>query len=140
MKINSEGFKLERTLILIKPDGVQRKLIGEIISFYERKNLNIIELKMLSVDRQTAERHYEEHRGMPYFEKLVDFITSGRLCALVIEGENAVEIVRKINGDKDPLKSELGSIRGTYTSEKTMNLVHASDSKESAEREIKIWF
>lgn len=131
---------MERTLILIKPDGVQRKLIGEIISFYERKNLNIVELKMLSVDRQTAERHYEEHRGMPYFEKLVDFITSGRLCALVIEGENAVEIVRKINGDKDPLKSELGSIRGTYTSEKTMNLVHASDSKESAEREIKIWF
>lgn len=131
---------MERALVLIKPDGVERKLMGEIISFYERKNLNITALKMVKVSRETAEKHYEEHRGRPYFESLINYITEERLCALVIEGENVIETVRKINGDKDPAKADMGSIRGKLSCDKTRNLVHASDSLESAEREISIWF
>ncbi|MDP4088765.1 MAG: nucleoside-diphosphate kinase [Bacillota bacterium] len=131
---------MERTLVLIKPDGVERKLIGEIISFYERKSLEITALKMLKPDRERAERHYEEHKGRPYFEGLISYIIGGRIVALVVEGDNAIEVVRKINGDKDPLVSELSSIRGMYCNNKTRNLVHASDSAENAEREISIWF
>jgi nucleoside-diphosphate kinase len=131
---------MERTLILIKPDGLERKLLGEIISFYERKELNIIALEMLKADIETAKRHYEEHIDRPYFEELIKYITEEKLCALVVEGNNAVEIVRKINGDKDPVKVDLGSIRGKYSCDKTRNLVHASDSVEHAEREIGIWF
>ncbi|MFL0267729.1 nucleoside-diphosphate kinase [Candidatus Clostridium radicumherbarum] len=131
---------MERTLILVKPDGVERKLLGEIISHYERKGLNIIALELILADTETAKRHYEEHVGKPYFEELIKYITENKLCALVVEGENAVEIVRKINGDKDPLKSDLGSIRGKFSIEKTRNLVHASDSAQSAKREIGIWF
>lgn len=131
---------MERTLILIKPDGIQRKLMGEIISFYERKNLNIIALKMVKASKELAEAHYEEHKGRPYFESLIDFITEDKICALVAEGENVIEIVRRINGDKDPLKADMGSIRGKFTSNKSRNLVHASDSIESANKEIGIWF
>ncbi len=131
---------MEKTLVLIKPDGVERKLIGEIISIYENKNLDIVELKMIRASRELAEKHYEEHKGKPYFEELISYITEEKLCALVIEGEGAVELIRKINGNKDPLKVELGSIRGKYGSEKTRNLVHASDSVEHAKREIDIWF
>jgi nucleoside-diphosphate kinase len=131
---------MERTLVLIKPDGVERKLMGEIISFYEKKNLEIIALRMIKADRATAEKHYEEHIGRPYFETLINYITEERLCALVLEGENVIEIVRVINGDKDPVKSDMGSIRGKFSCHKTRNLVHASDSVENAEREIKIWF
>lgn len=131
---------MERTLVLIKPDAIERKLMGRIMTFYENKGLEIVELKMLKASRELAERHYEEHKGKPYFEKLVNFITEGRLCALVVEGEGAIELVRKINGKTDPLKAEYGSIRGTYANETTRNLVHASDCPENAEREIKIWF
>lgn len=131
---------MERTLILIKPDGVERKLIGEIISFYERKELNIIALEMIKADVDKATKHYEEHIGRPYFEELINYITEERLCAIVVEGNNAVEIVRRVNGDKDPVKVDLGSIRGTYSCDKTRNLVHASDSVENAKREIGIWF
>jgi nucleoside-diphosphate kinase len=131
---------MERTLVLIKPDGVERKLIGKIINFYEERCLSITALKMLKAERAIAEQHYEEHKGKPYFQELIDFITEGRLCALVIEGDNIIEIVRKINGNKNPLESELGSIRGSFTCEKTKNLVHASDSVENANREIAIWF
>jgi nucleoside-diphosphate kinase len=131
---------MERTLILVKPDGVERKLLGEIISHYERKGLNIIALELIVADSETAKRHYEEHAEKPYFDELIKYITENKLCALVVEGENAVEIVRKINGDKDPLKSDLGSIRGKFSIEKTRNLVHASDSAQSAKREISIWF
>lgn len=131
---------MERTLVLIKPDGIERKLIGKIISFYEEKNLNIIALKMLKASRENAEKHYEEHRNRPYFESLINYITEGAICALIVEGESSVEIVRKINGDKDPLKVDIGSIRGKFSSDKTRNLVHASDSIDNANREIKIWF
>lgn len=131
---------MQRTLILIKPDGVERKLIGEIISFYEKKNLNIIALRILKSSIEMAEKHYEEHKGRPYFDPLINYITEGRLCAMVVEGDDAIEIVRRINGDKDPLKSDLGSIRGKFACDKARNLVHASDSVENAEREIGIWF
>ncbi|HEY5561308.1 MAG TPA: nucleoside-diphosphate kinase [Clostridiaceae bacterium] len=131
---------MEKTLILIKPDGVERKIIGEIISFYERKNLLIKELKLLHATREQAENHYTEHKGRPYYEGLINFLVEGYICALVLEGEGVIELVRKINGDKDPLKAEIGSIRGTFTCDKSRNLVHSSDSIESANREINIWF
>lgn len=131
---------MERTFIIIKPDGIERKLLGEIISIYEKKGLNIVALEMIKADIETATKHYEEHIGRPYFEELINYITEDMLCALVVEGNNAVEIVRKVNGDKDPLKVDLGSIRGTYSCDKARNLVHSSDSVESAKREIGIWF
>jgi nucleoside-diphosphate kinase len=131
---------MEKTLVLIKPDGVERKLVGEILNFYEKKDLNIVALKMVSATRELAERHYEEHKGRPYFETLINYITEGRLCALVVEGDNIIEIIRKVNGDKDPLKVDMGSLRGKFACHKTRNLVHASDSIENAEREISIWF
>jgi len=131
---------IERTLVLIKPDGIQRKIMGEIISFYEQKDLNIVELKLVQCSRNTAEKHYEEHKGKPYFDELIKYITSGKLCAMIIEGEDAINIVRKINGNKDPNLAELGSIRGKYADDRTKNLVHASDNFKNAEREIAIWF
>jgi nucleoside-diphosphate kinase len=131
---------MERTLVLIKPDGVERKLLGEIISFYEKKCLDIIALTMVKASKEVAEKHYCEHKGRPYFESLINYITEEKLCAMVIEGEDAIEIVRRINGDKDPLKSDMGSIRGRFACTKTRNLVHASDSIENANREIGIWF
>lgn len=131
---------MERTLVLIKPDGVQRGLIGSIISFYERKSLKIVALKMVQADRELAEKHYEEHRGRNYFEELISYITEGRLCALVLGGEDAVVVVRNVNGNKDPKVADMGSIRGMYAADKTRNLVHASDSLENAEREIGLWF
>jgi nucleoside-diphosphate kinase len=131
---------MERTLVLIKPDGVERKLIGQIISFYEKKDLDIIGLCMVKADRGTAEKHYEEHKGRPYFDELINYITEDKICAMVLEGSQAIEVVRRINGDKDPLKSDMGSIRGKFACSKTRNLVHASDSVENAHREIGIWF
>ncbi|NLZ47449.1 MAG: nucleoside-diphosphate kinase [Clostridiales bacterium] len=131
---------MERTLVLIKPDAVERGLIGEVISAYEKRTLRITDLKMLQPDREIAEKHYEEHKGRPYFETLINYIIEGKIVAMIVEGENAIEMVRKINGDKDPLVSDLASIRGMYSNHKTRNLVHASDSVENAEREIKIWF
>lgn len=131
---------IEKTLVLIKPDGVKRKLVGEIISIYEKKNLNISALKIIKADRALAENHYIEHKGRSYFEELVAFITEDNLCAMIIEGENAIELVRKINGNKNPLEADMGSIRGRFSSETTRNLVHASDSIDSAKRETAIWF
>lgn len=131
---------VERTLVLIKPDGVQRGLIGNIISFYERKSLSIVALKMVKADRILAEKHYEEHRGRNYFEELIDYITEGRLCALVVGGEDAIVVVRNVNGNKDPKVADMGSIRGMYADDKTRNLVHASDCLDNAEREIALWF
>ena len=129
-----------RTLVLIKPDGVERKLIGDVISVYENKDLNITALKMLKATREMAEEHYIEHKGKPYYEELIEFITEGKLCAMIIEGEDVVDMVRTVNGNKDPLKADMSSIRGRYSNSKTKNLVHASDNTEHAEREIKLWF
>lgn len=131
---------MERTLVLIKPDGVQRKLVGEIISYYERKGLTITQMKMIMPDIALVEEHYEEHSGKSFFNELVDYLSHGNLVAMVVEGNNVVEIVRKINGNKDPLKAECCTIRGTFANDTTQNLVHSSDSVEHAEREISIWF
>ncbi len=131
---------MEKTLVLIKPDGVERHLIGQIISIYEAKGLDIIALKMLKPTKEIAEQHYCEHRDKPFFKDLVNFITRGKVCAIIIQGENAVKTLRKINGATDPAEAETGTIRGRFALSKTENLVHASDSVESAAREIKIWF
>ncbi|MBU3127676.1 nucleoside-diphosphate kinase [Clostridium tagluense] len=131
---------MERTLVLIKPDGVKRGLIGKILNHYEEKSLEIVALKLITATMDDAKEHYREHEGREYFEELINYITEGKLCAMILKGEKAIDVVRKINGDKDPVKAELASIRGEFTLDKTHNLVHASDSPESAEREIAIWF
>ncbi|HEY8464001.1 MAG TPA: nucleoside-diphosphate kinase [Bacillota bacterium] len=131
---------MERTLVLIKPDAIERGLMGEIIGIYEKKGLNITALKLLKPSRAIVEQHYFEHRDKPFFTELVNFLTRGKVCAMVIEGDNVVQIVRKINGATDPAVAEAGTIRGRYALSKSENVVHASDSVASAEREIKIWF
>jgi len=131
---------VQRTLVLVKPDGVQRGLVGEIISRLERKGLKIVALKMLHMDRAMAERHYDVHRDKPFFSSLVDFITSGPVIAAVIEGENAVGVVRQTMGETDPLQSAPGTIRGDFGLEVQENLVHGSDSKENAQEEISLFF
>lgn len=131
---------MEKTLVLIKPDAVERKLMGEIISAYEKKGLHICALKLMTPSEEIAEEHYAEHKDKSFFSNLIEFLKRGEVCAMIVEGENAVEAVRKINGATDPLNAEAGSIRGTYAMSKSENCVHGSDSKESAKREIKIWF
>jgi nucleoside-diphosphate kinase len=130
----------DRTLVLVKPDAVQRGLIGEIVGRIERKGLRIVALEQRTLDRDTAQRHYAEHDGKPFFGELVDFITSGPLVALVAEGHRAVEAVRALMGVTDPIASAPGSIRGDYALEIGQNLVHGSDSPESAKREVAIFF
>ncbi|HEU4672082.1 MAG TPA: nucleoside-diphosphate kinase [Candidatus Limnocylindrales bacterium] len=130
----------ERTLVLIKPDGVQRLLAGRILARYEDRGLRIVGLKLVTVDRDLAERHYAVHRDKPFFGSLVDFITSGPLVALALEGPNAIAVVRTINGATRPNEAAPGTIRGDFALETGQNLVHASDSAETAESEIALWF
>jgi nucleoside-diphosphate kinase len=130
----------ERTLILVKPDAVRRHLIGEVISRIERKGLRVIAMDLRTIDRETAEAHYAEHAGRPFFDPVVKFITSGPLVALVAEGDRAIEAFRALAGATDPVKALPGTIRGDYALESAQNIVHGSDSPESAEREIKIFF
>ena len=131
---------MERTLVFVKPDGVQRGLVGEIISRLERKGLKIVGLRMLRMDRAMAERHYGIHRDKPFFPSLVDFITSGPIVAAVVEGRQAVEVVRRLMGDTDPLKAAPGTIRGDFGMEVQENLIHGSDSVENARKEISLFF
>ncbi|OGO02271.1 MAG: nucleoside-diphosphate kinase [Chloroflexi bacterium RBG_13_54_8] len=131
---------MQKTLVLVKPDGIQRGLAGEIISRLERKGLKIVALKMLHMDKAMAERHYAVHQGKPFFSSLVDFITSGRIIAAVIEGRNAVEVVRRMMGETDPIKAAPGTIRGDFGLEIQENLVHGSDSEENAQKEISLFF
>jgi nucleoside-diphosphate kinase len=130
----------ERTLILIKPDGVQRLLVGRIIERYEQRGLRIVGLKLMSVERGLAERHYAEHREKTFFPGLVEFITSAPLVAMVVEGPNAIKVCRDINGATRPHEAAPGTIRGDFALETSQNIVHASDSPESAERELALWF
>ena len=130
----------ERTLVLIKPDGVRRGLIGAVISRIERKGLRIVALDLRTLTTDTASTHYAEHVGKPFFQPVVDFITSGPLVALVAEGPRAVEAFRGLAGATDPVKAAPGTIRGDHALEIGENVVHGSDSPESAEREIKIFF
>ena len=131
---------MERTLILIKPDAYGRGLTGEIIDRFERKGLRICALKRMALPRETAEEHYAEHHGKPFYEPLVDFITSGPLVALVLEGREAVTTARRLIGATDPIEAAPGTIRGDYGLEVKKNLVHGSDSPESAARETGIFF
>ena len=130
----------ERTLVLVKPDGVRRGLIGEVVSRLERKGLRIVAMEMRTLGRDTAEQHYGEHVGKAFFEPLVEFITSGPLVALIVEGPRAVEATRTLMGATDPVKAAPGSLRSDFALEIEQNLVHGSDSVGSAEREIGIFF
>ncbi len=130
----------ERTLVLVKPDGVRRGLVGEVIQRLERKGLTLVALELRTLSRETAEEHYGEHRERPFFGELVEFITGGPLLALVVEGPRAVEAVRTLMGVTDPVKSAPGSLRGDYALEIGQNLVHGSDLPESGTREIGIFF
>jgi nucleoside-diphosphate kinase len=130
----------ERTLILVKPDAVRRNLIGEVISRIERKGLRVIAMDLRAIDRETAEAHYAEHVGKPFFGPVVDFITSAPAVALVAEGERAIEAFRALAGATDPVKALPGTIRGDYALAPAQNMVHGSDSPEAAAREIKIFF
>jgi nucleoside-diphosphate kinase len=130
----------ERTLILVKPDAFERGLTGEIISRFERKGLRLAALKQLQADETLANSHYEEHTDKPFFGELVSFITRGPLVAMVLEGESAVAGARQLIGATNPLEADAGSIRGEFATEVTFNLVHGSDSTDSAEREIGLWF
>jgi nucleoside-diphosphate kinase len=129
-----------QTLILIKPDAFQRGLTGEVLARFERKGLRIIALRQLHIDEEFAGRHYAEHTEKPFFGELVEFITGGPLVAAVFEGENAVAAARQLIGATDPLEASPGSIRGDLALAVTFNLVHGSDSDESSEREIALWF
>jgi nucleoside-diphosphate kinase len=131
---------MERTLVLVKPDAVQRGLVGDILSRLERTGLKLVALKMLHMDREMAERHYAIHRGKPFFEGLVQFITSSPLVAAVFEGPMAVEIVRKAMGETDPARAAPGTIRGDLALDIGRNVVHGSDSVETAEQEISLFF
>lgn len=130
----------ERTLILIKPDGVQRALVGRIVERYEQRGLRIVGLKLVRADRSLAERHYAIHRDRPFFAGLVEFITSAPLVAMAVEGPNAIAVCRAINGATRPPEAAPGSIRGDLALETGQNLVHASDSAETAESELRLWF
>ena len=129
-----------RTLILVKPDAFERNLTGEIISRFERKGLRIAALKLMQVDRDLAEKHYNEHASKPFFPDLIEFITRGNLVALVLTGEDAVPAARSVIGATNPVEAVPGSIRGDFALEVTYNLVHGSDSDNTAEREIGLWF
>jgi len=131
---------MERTLILVKPDAFARNLTGEIIARFERKGLRLIALKLMTMTRELAQRHYAEHEGKPFFEELVSFITSGPLVAMVLEGESAVEAARQVIGATNPLAAAPGSIRGDYAIAVGQNMVHGSDSPESSAREVGLFF
>lgn len=130
----------ERTLILVKPDGVQRGLVGEVIGRLEAKGLSLVALDLRTLERATAEQHYAEHAEKPFFGDLVDFITGGPLVAIVAEGPRAIEGFRTLAGATDPVKATPGTIRGDFALEVQMNIVHGSDSPESAAREIGLFF
>ena len=130
----------ERTLVLVKPDGVQRLLTGRILARYEERGLRIVGLKLMQVSRDLAERHYAVHREKPFFRGLVEFITSAPLVATVLEGPNAIAVVRAMNGATRPHEAAPGTIRGDFALETAQNLVHASDSPETSDAEVALWF
>jgi len=131
---------MERTLILVKPDAFSRNLSGEIIARFERKGLALAAMKMMTASRELAEAHYAEHAERPFFGELVDFITSGPLVAMILEGDHAVTAARQVIGATDPIEATMGSIRADYALEVGRNMVHGSDSDESAAREAALFF
>lgn len=131
---------MEKTLVLIKPDAVRGKHIGDIVKIYEEKGLKILAMKMLQMDEKLASKHYEEHIGRPYYDDLMGFMTSGPIIAMVLEGEGAIANVRAINGKTNPAEAAEGTIRKLYAASGSRNAVHASDSPENVAREISIFF
>ncbi len=139
--LKAEGtMKKERTFLMIKPEGVERGLIGEIIGRFERKGFKIIAMKLLKISREVAEKQYEEHRGKDFFEGLVSYMSSAPTVSMVIEGENAIAVAREMAGVTNPKLAKPGTIRGDYGIDVQRNVIHASDSEESAKREISIHF
>ncbi|RIN87254.1 nucleoside-diphosphate kinase [Mammaliicoccus sciuri] len=131
---------MERTVLMIKPDAVQRNLIGEVVSRLERKGLKLVAAKLFQANEELAKEHYAEHVEKPFFNDLVSFITSGPVFAMVVEGKNVVEVTRTLVGETNPTKAAPGTIRGDYGIDLGRNIIHGSDSNESAEREIGLWF
>ena len=131
---------MERTYLMIKPDAVQRGLMGEIVSRFEKKGLKLIAMKFMTIPKATAEKHYGEHKGKKFYDGLIAYITSGPVLAMVWEGEDAVAVCRNMMGKTNPKESAPGTIRGDYGMQTGMNIIHGSDSPESAEREIGIFF
>ncbi|MCE5328909.1 nucleoside-diphosphate kinase [bacterium] len=139
-KLDNDIKNCERSLIIIKPDGVEKKVVGDIISRFEKAGLEIERIRVLEIDRSLANIHYREHVGKPYFERLMNYMTSGPSIIMIIKGENAISKARELMGPTDPSKAEKGTIRGDYGSDITINAIHGSDCSESAEREINIFF
>ncbi|NPA38355.1 MAG: nucleoside-diphosphate kinase [Candidatus Nanohaloarchaeota archaeon] len=131
---------MERTLVILKPDAIQRGIVGEILSRFEKRGFKIIGLKMMQVSRELAEKHYLEHQGKPFYDELVEFITAGPVVVFVVEGNNAISNVRKMVGATNPEEAAPGTIRHDYGLHIGKNIIHASDSRESAEREIDLFF
>ncbi|WP_062305543.1 nucleoside-diphosphate kinase [Alicyclobacillus sendaiensis] len=135
-----EDMAREQTFVMVKPDGVQRGLVGEIVARFERKGLKLVAAKLVQVSKELAEAHYAEHRERPFFGELVQFITSSPVFAMILEGENAIAVVRGMMGKTNPAEAAPGTIRGDLGLTIGMNVVHGSDSPESAKREIELWF
>ena len=131
---------VQRTFVMVKPDGVQRRLAGEIIHRFERRGLTLAGMKLMRVSRELAEAHYAVHRGKPFYDELIEFITSGPVVAMVWQGEDAISLVRTMMGATKPADAVPGTIRGDFTSSMQMNLVHGSDAPETADAEIALWF
>ncbi|HSV73422.1 MAG TPA: nucleoside-diphosphate kinase [Chthonomonadales bacterium] len=131
---------MERTFVMVKPDAVQRRLVGEIVARFERRGLRLAAMRMLTPSRSLAQEHYAVHRGKPFYEDLVDFVTSGPVVAMVWEGNQAVRLVRQMMGALAPEEALPGTIRGDYTTDRQRNLVHGSDSPETASAEVALWF
>ena len=131
---------MEKTLVLIKPRVIKRGLLGKIITIYEDKGLEITRIRMARPSKEMLEEHYAEHKGKPFFPELIEYMSCGPVCAMELQGEDVIRVVRKLNGATDPLKAEAGTIRARFAISKSVNAVHASDSVESANRELEIWF
>jgi len=131
---------VERSFIILKPSCLKRALVGEIISRFEKKGLRIVQLKVARLPREKVEELYQQHAGKPFYERLVDFMTSDRVVLMVVEGRNAIDVVRRMVGATDPVEANPGTIRGDLALDKTDNLIHACDSPESYEREVRIFF
>lgn len=131
---------METTFVMIKPDGVKRRIVGEIIHRLEKKGLEIVDIRLLNLSKELAEEHYSEHKGKEFFDQLIEYITSGPVIAMVVKGNNAIQAVRQLMGNTDPIKAAPGTIRGDYGLTIRENLVHGSDSLESSKREISLFF
>ncbi|MGC9308033.1 MAG: nucleoside-diphosphate kinase [Thermoplasmatota archaeon] len=131
---------MQRTFVMVKPDGVQRRLIGRVIARFEQAGINLAAMKFISVSRDLAEQHYAVHQGKPFYESLIEYITSGPVVAMVLQGDNVIERVRHMVGTTDPQEAAPGTIRGDFAQDIGRNIVHASDSPETARQEIVLWF